>query len=82
MDPNLYLPILEKVLSESNPSSLVQSLIIFFIVWWKVKPHLTRIENEIRQINSNMQTGFRAGEERFSKIEDRVSRLELKEVST
>jgi hypothetical protein len=72
----MEIALLEKWLSESNPSSLIQSLVIFYIVWAKVRPHLTRIENEIAQININMSAGFSAGETRFQKLESRVEKIE------
>ena len=73
---DLIFPLIEKVWSESNPARLGESVMLLGIIWWKLKPHLKKIEDELAKLNANMQNGFAAGEVRFEKIESRVARLE------
>jgi hypothetical protein len=72
----LLLPIIEKGWVEAEPWRLLETFVILWVVWWKLKPHLAKIENELTQINVNMKKGFDAGELRFSKVESRIDVLE------
>ena len=75
----LLFPLIEKIWTESNPARLTESVMLLGIIWWKLKPHLKKIEDELAKLNANMKNGFEAGEIRFTKIEMRVERLETQE---
>jgi hypothetical protein len=73
---DLLFPLIEAFWEKSNPARLTESVMLLGIIWWKLKPHLKKIEDELAKLNDNMKNGFAAGEIRFEKIEMRVEILE------
>ena len=70
------------IIGDIQPGRLVESLIFLGVCWWKVKPHLVKvetrmdgIEKNLSTINSTMSAGFAAGEKRFAQIEENVTQL-------
>lgn len=57
---------------------MIESMIILFIVWRKIKPHLHAIEERLKGVENAVTIGFKAGETRFKTIEDRLTVLEKK----
>jgi hypothetical protein len=72
----LLFSLIESVWADSNPARLTESVMLLGIIWWKLKPHLKKIEDELAKLNANMRDGFQAGEVRFAKVEGRIDRLE------
>lgn len=73
------------IFSDIQPGRLVESLIFLSAMWWKVKPHLNKIEarmsgmeTALNTMNANMSKGFAEGDKRFDRLETRVETLELK----
>ncbi len=73
------------VFTDMQPGRLTESLIFLAVLWWKFKPHLTKVENEITGVRSELMTmndrmakGFEEGEKRFELIEYRLSKVENK----
>lgn len=71
------------ILNDIQPGRLSESLIFLAVLWWKVRPHLKKIEERmegmergLKGIESRMSEGFRMGEERFQNLESRVYKLE------
>lgn len=67
------------VLKDMEPGRMVEGFVYLMLLFWKVKPHLTRVEqqmagvvDELKKINVRLEHG----EERFDKIESRLSKLE------
>lgn len=82
---DFLLPWLEGHLSETNPFIFAQMMVIFTIVWWKLKPHLNKIEErfsgietKLGEMNNAVVKGFANGELRFKNLETRVEKLETK----
>lgn len=77
---DIILPMLgsygEKILTESSPARLLESLVLLAILWRKLKPHLDKIEERMSGIEMSIRSGFQSGEERFSKIESRLGKVE------
>lgn len=71
----------EKLLTESNPARLIESLILLAVLWRKLKPHLDKIEQRMSGIEASLKQGFAAGEERFTKIETRLDAVEKNNVT-
>lgn len=69
------------MVSESNPARVLESIVLLFIIWRKLSPHLTRIEGRIGGLESAVRDGFALGEGRFKKIEDDVKDLKTDVVS-
>ena len=67
------------VLKDMEPGRMVEGFVYLMLLFWKVKPHLTRVEqqmggvvDELKKINVRLEHG----EERFDKIESRLFKLE------
>lgn len=64
--------------TDIDPGRLSESLIFLGVLWWKFKPHLTKMESEITLLRKSVSEGFAAGEQRFERLENRVANLENK----
>lgn len=80
---SLMEPYMEKFLVELNPARLLESFILLVVIWRKVRPHLTTMENEMKgvklelnQIREGMDKGFELGNKRFEEIENRLDVVE------
>lgn len=70
------------VFTDIQPGRLTESLIFLCVLWWKVKPHLKRIEDEMGGMKIqlvNINESMKVGEKRFENIEGRLVVLETKE---
>jgi hypothetical protein len=79
------MDLLVSTLSDIQPGRLVENLILLGAFWFKVRPHLSKIElrmdgmvSELATMNGNMKSGFDKGEARFEQIEGRIEKLETK----
>lgn len=80
---DFLLPWIEQHFQETNPFVFVQMMIIFIMVWRKLKPHLNMleqrfegIEKQLTEMKTAVTTGFSNTELRFKNIETRVDALE------
>lgn len=55
---------------------MFESLILLAIIWRKLKPHLTKIEERLQGLESAVSEGFKAGESRFQQVESRLKKVE------
>jgi hypothetical protein len=76
----VLMPLLQKVVGDVNPGRFAENLVILWIAWWQVragmKGHLTKVEDALNKLSDSVQKGFAAGEQRFSKLEIRVDKIE------
>lgn len=70
------LPFLDKLMSDISTGRMVESFVLLMIIWRKLKPHLTNIENRMKGLEEAVTNGFNKGETRFIKIEERLDALE------
>ncbi len=77
------MEILFYVLKDIEPGRLTESLIFLFVLIWRIRPSLAKIEKrmvdvveELARMNASMKAGFENGEKRFESIEGRVAILE------
>lgn len=70
------ISLISLVFSDFQPGRVIESLVFLFVLWKKVGPHLTKIEDRLKGLEKAVATGFSAGEDRFIKIEDRLLILE------
>lgn len=67
------------VLQDMEPGRMVEGLIYLMVLFWKVKPHLNKVEQQMAGVVTELQKinmRLAHGEERFDKIEDRLNKLE------
>jgi hypothetical protein len=55
---------------------LIENLIFLGVLIAKVGPHLSKIESNLKDLATEVKNGFKSGEDRFSKIERRIERIE------
>lgn len=82
------VPWIERGFTQANPSRFFESLLLLLICWFRLKPwmekqlvalianHLTKVEDALDKLRQSVESGFAAGEARFRKIEDRVTKIE------
>lgn len=82
---DLLMPWLETHMQNTNPFLFGQMMVVFGLVWWKLKPHLIKIEArfegievKLGEMNETVTKGFAQGEIRFANLEHRVETLETK----
>ena len=59
---------------------MIESVVLLAIIWSKLKPHLTKIEDRLKGVELALQTGFNLRDERIQKNEARLTALENKEL--
>lgn len=74
----LFGPLVEKFAGELSPARILESMLILFVIWRKVKPHLTKIEERMAGLEKALREGFNTGNIRFLNLENRVKELEKK----
>lgn len=55
---------------------MTESVILFLIIWSKLKPHLKKIEDRLAGLELAVQNGLTSVETRFEKIEKRIEKIE------
>lgn len=55
---------------------LLESLIFLAVLWFRLKPHLTKIEARMAGLEDAVKLGFNSGELKFNNLENRISVLE------
>jgi hypothetical protein len=73
---DILTPLIEKFSTEISPARMLESIILLGLIWRKLSPHLTKIENRIAGLEAAVREGFKSGELRFERIETRVTTLE------
>lgn len=80
------IDILLWMITDVKPGRLIESIIVIVILMWKLKPHMTKMEDRmmglevgVKNLEKTMQSSFKAGDQRFSDIERRLEKLEQKE---
>ena len=63
---------------EISLGRMFESIVLLGLIWSKLKPHLTKIEDRLAGLEGAVRLGFDAGEVRFEKIEKDVKMLEVK----
>jgi len=71
-----FLSILEPMTKDLSPGRMLESLIVFFVVWNRLKPHLKKIEDRLEGVEKAVNSGFNSGSIRFTQIENRLEILE------
>ncbi len=74
----ILISMVDQVPKEISLGRMVESLVLLSIIWSKLKPHLTKIEDRIAGLETALRDGFKSGDHRFSMIEDRVTALEIR----
>lgn len=59
-----------------SPGRMLESFILLAVTWSRLKPHLKKMEERLAGLESALTAGFKSGELRFERIEDRVTDLE------
>ena len=79
----MIAPMVGPYLKDLSPGRMTESLILLFIIWNRLKPHLKTLEDRLARLEKAVQYGFKSGESRFEKIEsdnkeikDRITILE------
>lgn len=73
---NVLLSFVGKSFADLSLGRMVEGFVIFYFVWKKVSPHLTKIEERLAGLESAVSSGFNSGEQRFTRIEGRLDALE------
>ena len=66
----------DNLLGEISAGRMVESVVLLWIIWRKLSPHLEKIEARLAGLESAVKEGFNSGDERFKRIENRIDRLE------
>lgn len=59
-------------LSNGDVKKVIAYAAIFFIIWLEVRG----LKKEFKKLNESIATSFKAGEDRFNQIEERLHKLE------
>lgn len=70
------LPTVYSIFKDVSMGRMTESIIIVIIVWYKIKPHLTNVEQRLKGLEDALTKGFSSGEIRFKAIENRLDELE------
>lgn len=62
--------------ADLSAGRMLESIVLLTIIWRKLRPHLEKIEKRLEGLEGAVTTGFNAGEQRFTKIEQRINVLE------
>lgn len=67
---------------EISLGRMFESLVLLGLIWSKLKPHLTKIEDRLLGVENAVQNGFKDGEIRFQKLESdhKVLRADLEKL--
>lgn len=81
------------VCKDIQPGRLAESLIFLFVLLWRVRPmmngirlqvaeavkELASVKTELASLKTTVAAGFQNGEQRFERLENRVSIVETKQ---
>lgn len=68
-------PMLEAWLHDVSPGRIAESFVLLWVIWRKLRPHLTKIEDRIAGVEKALLNGFNDGEIRFQRIEADIEKL-------
>lgn len=71
-------PFLQRAWDEVSFGRMLEASLLLWIIWRKLRPHLEKIENRLAGLETVVGNGFKSGETRFQKIEERIIALEEK----
>lgn len=72
----ILTPLLEKATADLSLGRMLESLVLLKIIWMKLEPKLKKFDDRIAGLATVVENGFKSGESRFQKIEERVTALE------
>lgn len=78
----ILTPLIEKATDGLSFGRMIESMAILAIVWRKLKPELKKFDERLAGLATIVENGFKSGESRFQKIEERLTVLETTEEST
>lgn len=69
--------LLKGVLPDGFENQVLNFIGAWFLIRFTVAKHFTVIEGKFDNLTGAVENGFKAGDERMTRIEDRVGKLEL-----
>lgn len=80
---SLIISLLKEILTDIQPGRLVESLIFLFVLIWRIKPHLKKVEDKMEgmeqgliNLEKSMSISFKNGEKRFTQIESKIESID------
>lgn len=74
----MFYEVFIAIAKDMQPGRLAESLIFLGVLLWRINPHLKKIEDRLKGLEIAVANGFKSGEDRFIKIEGRITALETK----
>lgn len=74
---DFFAPFFEKFAHDLSLGRMTESIVVFFIVWNRLKPKLEKMDDRLDSIEKAVTNGFKSGESRFEQIEHRLEKLEV-----
>lgn len=71
---DLITPALTNSIKNLDGSRFIESLLLLYLAWHKVRSHLSKVEDGLADLAEAVRAGFKAGEERFKEIEENVKK--------
>lgn len=71
-------PMLDSMAKDISLGRFVESVVLLWIIWRKLRPHLREIEKRMAGLEQSVKTGFNSGENRFQQIEKEQAILKIK----
>lgn len=72
----LFFGMIRDLPHDLSLARMVESLVLLTIIWNRLKPHLTKLEDRLAGLEKTIKSGFDNGEQRFQNIERRINDLE------
>lgn len=87
---DIFSHFLIAMIKDFQPGRFLELFLLMAGAWWKLKPHLTKIEGEVsglkdevsglkdehKKTNAQMKYSFDVGDQRFYRIETRLDKIE------
>ena len=72
----LILSFIRENAKDVSPARMFESAILLGIIWSKLKPELKKVNDRLEGLEKAVTSGFKSGEERFTRIEARLAAVE------
>lgn len=72
----MLIPLIKDLGSDISPGRMLESIVLLFIIWSKLKPHLKKIEDRLEGLEKAVNCKFGLSEERILKVETRLDVIE------
>ncbi len=72
----LLISMFKDIPKDISIARILESTILLSLIWSKIKPHLTKIEQRMEGLEQAVKVGFNNGSIRFETIEYRLKKLE------